>query len=68
MGNTHKFSLWLYCMFNTDDLNDFFNHYLDQANHPKKIIIAYSGGLDSTVLLYSLTRINLNIPIVSSLA
>lgn len=52
-------------MFNTDDLNDFFNHYLDQANHPKKIIVAYSGGLDSTVLLYSLTRINLNIPIVA---
>ena len=52
-------------MYNTKDLNDFFNHHLDQVNHPKKIIVGYSGGLDSTVLLYSLTRINLNIPILA---
>ena len=52
-------------MYTVEDLNDFFNNHLNQANNPKKIIVAYSGGLDSTVLLHSLTRINFKIPILA---
>jgi len=51
-------------MFNKNSIKDFLQK-AENNNKPRNFFIAYSGGMDSTVLLYSLVGLDLGVPITA---
>ena len=52
-------------MFKQDSIANFINEKLDQCHSPARYIIAFSGGLDSSVLLHNIVYLKEKKPIIA---